>query len=224
MIEPARRARPVRTGVVTLAGIEIPAVDETKHFKLLGATGSGKSTATRELLSGALERSDRAIIADPDGGYLKSFYDRYRGDVIPNPFERRSARWDLFGEVEQPYDVEQLTRSLISEGADASSREWRAFARTFLGAILEYCKLENRQDLGEVWRLVSVADVEELQPILAGTAAQPFLGEGIEDVPFDPWHREPRTVRAQIRQRGRAKPLSVRQWVREGKGVLFLPY
>src|SRR5438034_499917 len=83
-------------------------------------------------LAGALARGDRAVIADPDGAYLALFYDANRGDVILNPFEERSARWNLFGEIERPYDVEQVARSLISEGADASSREWRAYARTFL--------------------------------------------------------------------------------------------
>ena len=65
----------------------IPREDETKHFKLIGTTGTGKSTAIRELLGGALERGDRAVIADPDGGYLRRFYDERRGDVILNPFD-----------------------------------------------------------------------------------------------------------------------------------------
>ena len=60
---------------LTLAGIPIPAMDETKHFKMIGTTGTGKSTAIRELLEGALDRGDRAVIADPDGGYLTRFYD-----------------------------------------------------------------------------------------------------------------------------------------------------
>src|SRR5882757_10725046 len=39
---------------VTLAGIAIPHADETKHFKLIGTTGTGKSTAIRELLGCAI--------------------------------------------------------------------------------------------------------------------------------------------------------------------------
>ena len=42
---------------------------------MIGTTGTGKSTAIRELLEGALARGDRAVIADPDGGYLARFYD-----------------------------------------------------------------------------------------------------------------------------------------------------
>jgi len=45
----------------------------------------------REILTNALARGDRAVIADPDGGYLERFYDPVRGDVILNPFDERSA-------------------------------------------------------------------------------------------------------------------------------------
>ena len=58
---------PIETGSLTLGGRPIAPIDETKHFKIMGTTGTGKSTAIQELLSGALARGDRAIIADPDG-------------------------------------------------------------------------------------------------------------------------------------------------------------
>ena len=59
--------------LLTLAGIAVAAADETKHFKLIGTTGTGKSTAIRELLGAAIARGDRAVFADPDGGYLARF-------------------------------------------------------------------------------------------------------------------------------------------------------
>jgi len=54
---------------LSLAGVPIAKHDETKHFKCIGTTGTGKSTAIREILSAALLRGDRAVIADPDTGY-----------------------------------------------------------------------------------------------------------------------------------------------------------
>ena len=59
------RRRQSRAAELTLAGVAIASADETKHFKLLGTTGTGKSTAIRELLGAALERGDRAVFADP---------------------------------------------------------------------------------------------------------------------------------------------------------------
>src|SRR5579863_8623466 len=95
---PGRRWAGLADSRLTLAGVRVSLREETKHFKMLGTTGTGKSTAIHELLEAALRRGDRAVIADPDGGYLRRFYDSNRGDVILNPFEPASARWDLFGE------------------------------------------------------------------------------------------------------------------------------
>jgi hypothetical protein len=60
----ASMIRPLRKPAadnVTFAGVPVPVMDETKHFKLIGTTGTGKSTAIRELLRGALARGDRAV-------------------------------------------------------------------------------------------------------------------------------------------------------------------
>jgi hypothetical protein len=141
----SRRFRPVskdEAGVldtdapVTLAGIPVALQDETKHFKLIGTTGTGKSTAIRELLTSALARGDRAIIADPDGGYVDTFYDADRGDVILNPFAAGAAKWSLLGEITNDYDVEQLARSLIPDGSDPD-RVLSDYARTVFSAVVQ---------------------------------------------------------------------------------------
>ncbi len=119
---------------LTLAGIALAAEDEAKHFKFIGTTGTGKSTAIHEVLSGALARGDRAVIADPEGGYLRRFYDAGRGDVILNPFDARAVKWDLFGEIKNAYDVEQLARALIPDDG-SPDRAWRGYARTFFSAV-----------------------------------------------------------------------------------------
>lgn len=77
----------------------------------------------------------------------------------------------------------------------------------------------------ELWRLIAVASSEELRVLLAGTPAQPFLDpdnarmfgslraiavSAMRPLEFVQW------------QTGR--PLSVRDWVRHGRGVLFMPY
>jgi hypothetical protein len=137
---------------ITLAGRKVPVADETKHFKFIGTTGTGKSTAFCEVLKGALERGDRAIIADPDGGYLNRFYDESRGDVILNPFEPQAAKWDLYGEITNDYDINLKMFDSI--------------------------------------RSVTMSAVEGLE----------YIGK----------------------QQG--EPLSVRNWVNNGEGVLFIPY
>lgn len=212
---------------LTLAGIAIPEGDETKHFKLIGTTGTGKSTAIRELLGAALERGDRAVFADPDGGYLARFYDRYRGDVILNPFERHSLKWDWYAEINNAYDVEQLASGLIPSSDDASGREWRGYARTFLTAVARRCHRDGRRDPAELWRLLTVASSEELRPIVAGTPAQPFLDPDNTRM-FGSIRSVAGSAIAAFEyvQAQRAAPFSVREWVRRrtAPGLLFIPY
>src|SRR5450631_1172188 len=170
-----RKFKGAAAGVLTVAGAPIPLPDETKHFKMIGTTGTGKSTAIRELVGGALARGDRAVFADPDGGYRALFFDRYRGDVILNPFERDSVRWDPFAEIAEPYDIEQLASALIPFSEDPSTREWRSYARTFFAAVIRCLHRRRGCDLKELWRLLAMAPHEELRPLVAGTPAQPFL-------------------------------------------------
>jgi type IV secretory pathway TraG/TraD family ATPase VirD4 len=226
MSRSVRRRRRVReVSSVRLGGVTLRPEDETRHFKLLGTTGTGKSTAIRELLSSALARGDRAVITDPDGAYLKRFYDRYRGDVILNPFEPHSVKWDPFAEARSPFDYEELARSLIPETEDATGREWRGYARTFVSAVLRRCGEAGPRDVATLWQLLAVAPVEVLRCIVAGTPAQPFLDPenarmfcSIRSVAVS----EVAALEYVRWQRG--AEFSVRNWIASGQGVLFIPY
>ena len=214
------RAEPL----LTLAGIEIAAEDEVKHFKLIGTTGTGKSTAIRELLAAAFDRGDRAVITDPDGGYLNRFHDPGRGDVILNPFDWRSRKWDPFAEIREPYDAEQLASSLIPSTDDASAREWRGYARTFLASVVRRCHERGRHDCAELWRLIAVAPSAELRPLVAGTPAQPFL-EPENARMFGSIRSVAASAAAALEhvRNQRAAAFSVRDWIDEGSGTLSLP-
>ncbi len=209
---------------VTLAGVAVPAADETKHFKVIGSTGTGKSTAIRELLGGALGRGDRAVIADPDAGYLARFYDPSRGDVLLNPFDPRSRRWDLFGEIRNPYDFEQLARSLIPDGA-GESQVWNRYAQTLLSAVMRQAHGSGMRDTTELYGVLTAAPVEELRVLVEGTPAQAFVGAGNERM----WGSIRSVTSAAVAALDfinvqRTELLSIRQWVKDGRGVLFLPY
>lgn len=221
------RLKQSTTETLTLAGIAVAAGDETKHFKLIGTTGTGKSTAIRELLAAAIARGDRAVFADPDGGYLKRFHDRYRGDILLNPFERDSVKWDLFAEIRNSYDVEQLSSGLIPVSNDPSASEWRGYGRTFLTAVVRRCHQSGARDLANLWRLLTMASTDELRPIVAGTPAQPFLDPDNARM-FGSIRSVTGSAIAALEyiQAQRAAPFSVRDWVRAGTppGVLFIPY
>lgn len=220
-----RRRKRESDGAITLAGIAVPAQDEAKHFKVIGTTGTGKSTAIREILQAALARGDRAVIADPDGGYLQEFFDARRGDVVLNPFEQISRRWDLFGEIETSNDIDELALSLIpdQEGGDHS---WTGYARTFFSAVTRQAHEAGMTDVGDLFQLLVVADVQELRTLVRGTPAQPFLDEHNLRM-FDSIRSVTTSAVKSLENVAQqdAQPLSVRQWVRgNAPGVLFIPY
>ena len=212
-------------GGLTLAGRPVAPIDETKHFKIMGTTGTGKSTAIRELLAGALARGDRAVIADPDGSYARHFYDPARGDVILNPFDPRAARWDLFAEIIEPHDADQLARSLIPDH-DGQDRNWRGYARTFLTAVLRQLHRLGQHKLSTLYAVLVTPTEEDLRELLEGTPAAPFVGKdggkflhSVRSITTE----HLKVVEHLMRQTD-GESFSVRKWVREGRGVLFLPY
>src|SRR5215469_11905909 len=222
-----RRAvrRRSRGASLAIAGVPISPCEETRHFKLIGTTGTGKSTAIADLLAAALRRGDRAVIADPDGSYRARFFERRRGDIILNPFDLLSVKWNPFAEIRAPWDVEQLTSGLIPSTEDPSGREWRGYARTFLTAVTRRCCESGCKDPSELWRLLTVATSSELRTLVAGSPAQPFLEPenarmfgSIRSVAGSA------AVALEYIQAQRARTFSVRDWVRSGRGVLFIPY
>lgn len=207
-----------------LAGVPIPRLDESKHFKIIGTTGSGKSTAIFELLEGALARGDRAVIADPDGAYARQFRSERRGDVILSPFEPGGRRWDLFAEIDAPYDIEQLALALIPDHAGAD-RSWRGYARTLFSAVTSQARAAGVTDVAELYDLLVVADAAELKLLVGGTPAQPFFDEHNARMLDSIRSVTSSAVGAlQYVAQQRAPSVSVRQWVRGGQGVLFVPY
>jgi type IV secretory pathway TraG/TraD family ATPase VirD4 len=218
----ARRLPPAQMPL-TVAGVAVPFEDEFKHFKFIGTTGTGKSTVMRELLHAALYRGDRAVIADPDGGYLSRFYNPKRGDVILNPFDARSAKWNLFAELRNAYDVDELAQAFIPDrGSDPT---WTNFARTLFSAVTAQAQVAGVDDIGELYRLLVAASKDELQVLVTGTPAAPFLEAGSDKL----FQGARSTVTAAVKSldfvRAQQTPLfSVREWVKSGRGVLFLPY
>ena len=220
-----RTERRKRGALITIAGCGLQRDDEAKHFAIMGTTGTGKSVAIREMLVGAAARGDRAIIADPDGGFLARFYDPARGDMILNPFDARSAAWDMMAEAPSDFAADQLAASLIPDPGGSADSTWAARARVLLSAILRRGRLAGI-DIAEVYRLFAVAPREELQILLQGTSAEPFLAEGATRL-FDNVRSSTGDALNALEYVAHAgkQPFSVSRWAAsDSKAWVFLPY
>jgi type IV secretory pathway TraG/TraD family ATPase VirD4 len=83
----------------------------------------------------------------------------------------------------------------------------------------------GQRDPQELWRLLTIASSAELRPVVAGTPAQPFL-EPENARMFGSIRSVAGSAAAAFEyvQAQRARSFSVRDWVRCGHGVLFIPY
>ena len=77
----------------------IPRRLESSHIMLMGDTGSGKSSAIRQILRQVQERGETAIVYDPAMDFVGEFYDPERGDLILNPLDARCPYWSLTDEL-----------------------------------------------------------------------------------------------------------------------------
>jgi len=165
------------------------------------------------------------VIADPDGDYLQRFYDPGRGDIILNPFDERSARWDLFAEITVRQDADQLARSVIPD-YDGKDHIWTGFARTYVSSILRQLHRVEERNLAKLYHLLVQATEPELRDLLQGTPASRFIGkeggkflESVQSVT-----NQHLGVIEDVARQSEDHLLSIRRWIREGRGVLFLPY
>ncbi len=165
-------------GDLTVGNQKIPERLEALHFLIAGATGVGKSVAISEILDGIAERGDRVFLSDAGGNFLKAYYNPDRHDLILNPLDSRAVNWSPLAEINSPWDVDQIAKSIIPD-ADGSSAEWNGYAQTIIAAILKHCWI-NKLNNSDIFRFATVAKIDELREIFAGTPAQPFTEDGNE--------------------------------------------
>jgi hypothetical protein len=98
--------------------VRVPRVREANHLLIMGDSGTGKSTLIRQILVQLEARGDSAIVYDPALEYTPQFYTPERGDLILNPLDARSPRWNPGEEVRHDTEARTIARSLFPDRAN----------------------------------------------------------------------------------------------------------
>lgn len=93
----------------------IPRKLESSHILLMGDTGSGKSTAIRQILHQIQKRGESAIVYDPAMDFVGEFYDPKRGDLILNPLDARCPYWSLGSELVREETATTIAAAFLPE-------------------------------------------------------------------------------------------------------------
>lgn len=176
---------------VTISQVPVPTDIENLHFLLNGSTGAGKSVTLREMINGAITRAnkaiesgqvksgDRLVIVDPNGDMFSKF--GKKGDVLLNPFDKRTSGWSVFNEIRDNYDYTNYTLSIVPRSSDGASEEWNGYGRVILESIMKTLKKNSGGEnptMEEVAHLATVEEVGKLKEFLAGTDAESMFVEG----------------------------------------------
>ncbi|HGA2320761.1 TPA: type IV secretion system DNA-binding domain-containing protein [Pseudomonas putida] len=155
----------------TIGGVPIPTDVETQHFSISGSTGSGKSTAIKEMMIGPIKRRERMFILDPDGEFLSLFWKP--GDIILNPFDSRTSGWNFFNEIRDPYDFERFAKSIIQKSKSNDSEEWNRYGRLLFQEVARKVYNTSRNPtIREVFRWTNQTEEKLLEQFVTGTPAQ----------------------------------------------------
>lgn len=161
---------------VNIGGVTIPRMLEAQHFLITGTTGAGKTQIINGMLRSIRRRGNRAVIADPAGGFYARF--GLPGDVLFNPFDRRAVDWSPFAEIRADYDCERIAKAIIPDLEGGESAQWQLFAQTLLAKAMLSMHRNGERSIKRLMYWMASADQRELEPLLAGTAAAVMCQKG----------------------------------------------
>ncbi|PXX73676.1 type IV secretory pathway TraG/TraD family ATPase VirD4 [Rivihabitans pingtungensis] len=163
-------------GDVTIGGVTIPRMLEAQHFLISGTTGAGKTQVINGMLRSIRTRRNRAVIADPAGGFYARF--GQAGDLLFNPFDGRTVDWSPFAEIRADYDCERIAKAIIPDVDGGEGAQWQLFAQTLLAKAMLAMHRNGERSMKRLMYWMASADQKQLEPLLAGTAAAVMCQRG----------------------------------------------
>ena len=140
---------------ISIADIKTPIDDETKHFFIVGRTGSGKTQTLKRVVTHLQAAGSKIILYDNKGDYIPTNYDKKK-DIIFNPIDQRSARWTIFNDCTSKMDIEQvICHGMIPGSGGSRDPFWANASREVFRGILYYCYRNKLHSNEKIWDILS---------------------------------------------------------------------
>jgi len=134
---------------------------ESSRIMLMGDTGSGKSSAIRQILRQVQERGETAIVYDPAMDFVGEFYDPDRYNVILNPLDARCPYWSLASELVRDETATTIAVAFLPE-KEYEKASFTDGPRRILAHLLKY-----KSDPSDLLKWIS--DPEQIASRVKGT-------------------------------------------------------
>ena len=165
---------------LTIGTVPIPSRLETRHMAMIGTTGSGKTTALRQMLDRIEARGEAALVYDTSGEFIAHYYNPARGDVILNPFDARCAYWTPFAEIAHPADAARIAHQFITEASHHDKDVWLEMARILVANMLATLWEEGNGTLPNLLAALQTKSKDDLKEWLKGTSSERIFAEGAD--------------------------------------------
>jgi type IV secretory pathway TraG/TraD family ATPase VirD4 len=140
---------------IPIADIKTPVDDETKHFFIVGRTGSGKTQTLKRVVTHLQTSGSKIILYDNKGDYIPTNYKKER-DIIFNPIDERSAHWTIFNDCTSKMDIEQvICHGMIPGSGGSRDPFWANASREVFRGILYYCYRNKMYSNANIWEVLS---------------------------------------------------------------------
>ncbi|ENW02936.1 type IV secretion system DNA-binding domain-containing protein [Acinetobacter beijerinckii] len=157
-----------------IAGVPMRKGTEGTNVCFVGAPFSGKSQAIRALLAQIRGRGKKVICYDPSGEFTQEFY-REGKDIILNPFDERSPQWNVWNEVEEDHHIDSIGDALIPITPNGDQFFPPAARRLIADVIRVLGQNENTKTNKNLYESISLATLQELHEMLAGTSGATYV-------------------------------------------------
>jgi type IV conjugative transfer system coupling protein TraD len=161
--------------------IPYPAHTETQHTIITGGSGTGKTQMLKHLLTQIKQKGDRAIVYDKMGSFIPHFYEEAKGDVIGdvilNPFDKRSPIWSIFNEVEETLQLDSIASALMPITKNISDPFWVQASRTIFTSVASKMKEQGETSNKNLVDNLLKTDLSDIAKIIKGTPAQAIIDE-----------------------------------------------
>lgn len=186
---------------------------EMQHVLFAGSTGSGKSTAIRELLDHIRTRGEKVFIYDKGCSFIQNYF-RPNEDILLNPLDQRSSHWDFWGECPTKAHFENRAAALIPMPPNVSEPFFVVAARTiFSAAAHRMAVITKKPSLLILLRNLLTADISELKALLGGTEAETLMSEKIEKTAISVKAMLATYLKSLCYLTEGENPFSIRKWV-----------
>lgn len=218
---------------ISIGNLHLPIDVETRHFLILGTTGTGKSYLLMKIISEFKRRSVRMIVLDRKGEFYSAFANPAT-DIYFHPYDRKHVNWSIYNEFSFshffdhiPEQLRDLADSLFSvSSSNKNVHFYNAAADVFCSGLCYLAmngKITNA-DIKDFFTAGGSQIVAKLKTLPAG------LKDGLTHLGEDGTDEHSGSILSTLSERtkdfsafiGKDGDFSIRNWVEKGNGNLYI--